>query len=105
MPITVQRKDTGYFVRALVLMPPGKVLLGYGSFMSHADFNRVWTRILGVPDGGVKHITVEEFINFEGPPLGIELAEAVAGLMQFDMDTPGFMHPHEVRRRLQWYSR
>ncbi|PKK49559.1 hypothetical protein CI102_6112 [Trichoderma harzianum] len=96
MPITVQRKDTGYFVRSLVLMPPGKVLLGYGSFMSHAELNRVWTKILGVPDGGVKHITVEEAIKFEGPPLGIELAEAVAGLMQFDMDTPGFMHPHEV---------
>ncbi|KAM6478018.1 NAD(P)-binding protein [Trichoderma sp. SZMC 28011] len=100
MPITVQRKDTGYFVRALVLMPPGKVLLGYGSFMSHAEFNRVWTKVLGVPDGGVKHITVEEFINFEGPPLGIELAEAVAGLMQFDMDTPGFMHPHEVPKEI-----
>ncbi|KAL7952823.1 NAD(P)-binding protein [Trichoderma compactum] len=100
MPITVQRKDTGYFVRALVLMPPGKVLLGYGSFMSHADFNRVWTEILGVPDGGVKHISVEELINFEGPPLGIELAEAVAGLMQFDMDTPGFMHPHEVPKEI-----
>lgn len=68
--------------------------------MSHADFNRIWTEILGVRDGGVKHITVEEAINFEGPPLGIEIAEAVAGLMQFDMDTPDFMHPHEVRREL-----
>lgn len=64
--------------------------------MTHADYNRVWTRILGVRDGGVKHITIEEAIEFEGPPLGIEIAEAVAGLMEIDMDTPGFMHPHEV---------
>ncbi|PNP46501.1 hypothetical protein TGAMA5MH_01959 [Trichoderma gamsii] len=100
LPITVQKKDTGYFVRALILLPPGKVLLGYGSFMTHADYNRVWTRILGVRDGGVKHITIEEAIEFEGPPLGIEIAEAVAGLMEIDMDTPGFMHPHEVPKEI-----
>ncbi|KAL7940974.1 NAD(P)-binding protein [Trichoderma barbatum] len=100
MPITVQRKDTGYFVRALILMPPGKVLLGYGSFMSHAEYNRVWTKILGVPDGGVKHVTIEEAVNLEGPPLGIELADAVAGLMSLDMDVPGFIHPHEVPKEI-----
>lgn len=95
--MVVQRKDTGHFVRALVYLPAGKVLLGYGSLINHTDYLRLWTETLKVPNGGVKQVTIEEAAMFEGGPHGVELAETVASVLELKLDAPGLMHPHQVR--------
>jgi hypothetical protein len=56
----------------------------------------MWTEVLGVPNGGVKQITIEEATLFEGGPHGIELAETVASVLDLDLYAPGLLHPHQV---------
>ncbi|KAJ5731677.1 uncharacterized protein N7483_006185 [Penicillium malachiteum] len=92
----VPRIDTGYFVRALVNLPPGKKLLGYGSFLNHEEYVRIWTGILGVPNGGVKRITVEEAAAFEGGPHGRGVAETFASVLEVNFLDDSFMHPRQI---------
>lgn len=96
----VPRVDTGYFVRALVKLPPGKKLLGYGSFLNHEEYVRLWTGILGVPNGGVKRITVEEATAYEGGPHGREVAETFASVLEVNYLDDSFLHPHQVWRSI-----
>ncbi|GAD97410.1 conserved hypothetical protein [Paecilomyces variotii No. 5] len=94
--IVVPRKDTGFFVRALVMLPPGKTLLGYGSILNHQEYASLWTRELGVPNGGVRQVTVEEAAAYEGGPHGLELAETVASVMELDLTSPDLLHPSQI---------
>jgi len=64
MPMVVTRKDTGYFVRALVETAPGKKLLGVGSFISWRDYMKLWAKIQGVPEGRYREITVAIWIRW-----------------------------------------
>ena len=96
--IVVPRKDTGHFVRALVLLPPGKTLIGYGSLITHADLARLWTGIMGVPNGGARQATVEEVAMYEGGPHGRDVAETVACCLEMDWSSPNVLHPGQVRR-------
>ncbi|KUL87628.1 hypothetical protein ZTR_05856 [Talaromyces verruculosus] len=96
-PFVVPRNDTGHFVRALVMLPPGKLLLGYGSLPSHEEYVRLWTQVLKVGDIKIKHVTINEAATFEGGPHALELAEQIASVLQLDLSSEYILHPSQVR--------
>lgn len=79
------------------MLPPGKLLLGYGSLPSHEEYVRLWTQALGVGDIKIKHVTIDEAAAFEGGPHGLELAEQVASVLQLDLSSEYIVHPSQVR--------
>ncbi|KAH8880203.1 NAD(P)-binding protein [Thozetella sp. PMI_491] len=94
--IVVPRKDTGHFVRALTLLPPRKTLLGYGSILNHIEYAQIWTSIMGVKNGGVKEVTIEEAAEYEGGPHGLELAETMGSVLELDFENLDALHPHQI---------
>ncbi|EED18711.1 hscarg dehydrogenase, putative [Talaromyces stipitatus ATCC 10500] len=99
-PFVVPRKDTGHFVRALVMLPPGKLLLGYGSLPSHEEYVRLWTQVFGVEDIRIKRVTVDEAAAFEGGPHGLELAVQVASVLQLDLSGEFILHPSQIPKEI-----
>ncbi|EEA24908.1 hypothetical protein TMatcc_008009 [Talaromyces marneffei ATCC 18224] len=99
-PFVVPRKDTGHFVRALVMLPPGKLLLGYGTLPSHEEYVRLWTQALRVEDIKIKHVTIDEAAAFEGGPHGLELAEQIASVLQLDLSSEYILHPSQVPKEI-----
>ena len=80
-------KDTGFLVRALLQVPPGKTLSGAGSMLSWKECLQVWCKTPGLVYGGFDEISVDDYINKSGmgPDLGLEFAEMFAL-----MDNPGY---------------
>ncbi|MCJ1450087.1 hypothetical protein MMC28_000416 [Mycoblastus sanguinarius] len=78
MPMINTRKDTGYFVRALVQVPPGKNLLAFGSMISWKNFMALWANMLHLPGGVYKQLTIEDVEKFAPGGLGRELGEGWA---------------------------
>ena len=79
------------------MLPPGKLLLGYGSLPSHEEYVRLWTQVLGVGEITIKHVTINEAATFEGGPHGLGLAETVASVLQLDLSNEYILHPSQVR--------
>ncbi|KAM5353191.1 hypothetical protein ACJZ2D_016914 [Fusarium nematophilum] len=98
--VVVPRKDTGHFVRALTMLPPGTTLLGYGSYLNHHEYVRLWASVLGVPNIELKEVTVEEAAKFEGGPHGLELAETMASVLELDLSHPDVLHPHQIPKEI-----
>jgi len=101
MPMVVTRKDTGYFVRALVETAPGKKLLGVGSFISWRDYMKLWAKIQGVPEGRYREITVADMDKMAPGGGGREIAEAHAYMEEFGYDggDPTVIRPEDVSTR------
>ena len=100
VPQVYASRDTGYFVRALVQVPPGKNLLGEGAMISWKDSLKVWCEIHNVPNGGYHSVTIDEYVKNSplGPEIGLEFAEMYA-LMDgpgYDGGDPSIIHPKDV---------
>lgn len=75
-PFVVTQRDTGSFVKALVVdMPPGKTLWGVSQFMTWPEWMKLWGDILGVK-AGYKQISSEEFFKDVPEPMKSELTDA-----------------------------
>lgn len=98
MPMIDTRRDTGYFVRALVQSPPGKNVLAYGSLISWKDYMTLWAQILEVPGGHYRQVPVELFDSRVPGGLGREVGEggAYQGEFGYDGGDPSIIHPKDV---------
>lgn len=101
MPHVVAHKDTGAFVKALVLdLPPGKDLLGVSEWMTLPDWVEVWGRVLGKKTG-YKQVSKEEM--FEGVPahMAQEIGDSFDYIEEFGFDggDPDTIDPAQVRPR------
>ncbi|KAI9717640.1 MAG: hypothetical protein M1812_004585 [Candelaria pacifica] len=99
VPMVVTRKDTGYFVRALIQLPPGKTLLGYGMMISPKEYLKLWTEIHGVRNGGFRELTIKEAEDLEGGgPTAREAVESYAFTLEFGWDggDPDVLRPEDL---------
>ena len=98
MPMIDTKKDTGKFVRALVQLPPGKNLLAYGSMISWKDYMSLWAKILKLPGGSYKQLTVEDVDRIASGGLGREIAEGwvAQSKLGYDGGDPSVVHPKDV---------
>lgn len=101
MPHVVAQKDTGAFVKALVVdLPTGKDLLGVSEWMTFPDWVEVWGRVMGVKTG-YKQVSKEEF--FEGVPeyMAQEIGDSFDYIEEFGFDggDPDTVDPKQVRLR------
>ncbi len=105
MPMIDTKKDTGQFVRALVQLPPGKNLLAYGSMISWKDYMALWARILKLPGGFYKQLTIEDVDKMAPGGFGREVAEGwvAQGELGYDGGDPTVLHPKDVSTR-DWLS-
>lgn len=101
MPMIDTRKDTGYFVRALVQLPPGKNVLAYGSMISWKDYMTLWGKTLGLPGASYKQLTIEAVDQMLPGGLGREIAEgwAAQGEFGYDGGDPSVVHAKDVSVR------
>lgn len=86
IPMIDTRKDTGYFVRALVQLPPGKNVLAYGSMISWKNYMTLWAKILKLPGGFYKQLSIEDVDKIAPGGLGREVAEGWASQGEFGYD-------------------
>ena len=100
MPMIDTRKDTGYFVRALVQSPPEKNVLAYGSMISWKDYMTLWAQILELPGGYYRQVPVDLFDKKVPGGLGREVGEggAYQGEYGYDGGDPSIVHPKDVSR-------
>lgn len=93
-------KDTGYLVRALLQVPPGKTVIGFGSMMSWDDYIKLWGDILGIPGCRYQQIDLEAAAKLApgNMELGYEIAEGYAftGEFGFDGGDPTVLQPQDV---------
>ena len=103
MPMIDTRRDTGYFVRALVQHPPGKNVLAYGSLISWKDYMTLWAQTLKLPGGYYKQITIDEFNKIVPGGLGREMAEgwAYQGEYGYDGGDPSIVNAKDVSKTAQ----
>ncbi len=92
------RRDTGSFVRALVQLSPGMNVLAYGSMISWKDYMAVWAKILKLPGGSYKQVTIDVFDKLAPGGLGREIAEgwAYQGEFGYDGGDPSVVHAKDV---------
>ncbi|KAG6850400.1 hypothetical protein C0991_010409, partial [Blastosporella zonata] len=99
LPMIHTRKDTGYLVRALIQVPPGKNLLGFGSMISWNDYMKLWGEILGFPGSHYKQVDVETVAKLApgDKDLGYEVAGGFAFMGEFGFDggDPTVIHPQD----------
>ena len=97
IPMIDTRKDTGYFVRALVQVPPGKNLLAFGSMISWKDYMALWAEVLQVP-AAYRQITIEDVDKIAPGGLGREVGEGWASQGEFGYDggDPSVVHANDV---------
>lgn len=98
MPMIETRKDTGYFVRALIKLPPGKNVLAYGSLISFKDFMELWVKILKVPGGSYKQLSIEDVDRILPGGMGREVGEGWEYMGEFGYDggDPTIVHAKDV---------
>ncbi|KAL9102109.1 MAG: hypothetical protein Q9187_009164 [Circinaria calcarea] len=102
IPLVDPRKDCGYFVRALVQSPPGKNLLGAGSFATWEEYLKLWCGIFGQKYGGYDQVpleTMEQTMEQVMPGgLGREIGEMFEYAAEFGYDggDPSVIHPKDV---------
>ena len=98
MPMIDTRKDTGNFVLALIKLSPGKNLLAYGTIISWKDYMTLWAKILNLPGGSYKQVTIDEVDKIAPGGLGREIGEgwAAQGEFGYDGGDPTVLHPKDV---------
>ena len=104
MPMIDTRRDTGHFVQALVQLPPGKNVLGYGSMISWKDYMTLWAKTLNIPGGYYKQIAIAEIEKFAPGGLGREMAEgwSYQGEYGYDGGDPSIVNANDVSRSAQF---
>ena len=103
MPMIDTRKDTGCFVRALVQTSPGRNLLAFGSMISWKDYMTLWAKILKLPGGYYKQLTIDKVDKIAPGGLGREVAEgwAYQGEFGYDGGDPSIVHAKDVSTSIQ----
>ena len=98
MPMIDTRRDTGPFVRALVQTSPGKNVLAYGSMISWKEYMALWAKILKLPGGYYKQVTMDQARKIALVDLGHEIAEgwAYQGEFGYDGGDPSVLHAKDV---------
>ncbi|KAH0578965.1 hypothetical protein H2248_003145 [Termitomyces sp. 'cryptogamus'] len=100
LPMIDTGKDTGYLVRALIQVPAGKTLLGFGSMISWSDYMKLWGDILGLPGSRYEQIGLETAAKLvpEDRDLGYEIAEGFAFMGEFGFDggDPTVLHAQDL---------
>lgn len=75
LPLLDVNKDTGYFVRALTQLPPGKTVMAAGTWCTWPEYMKTWGEVVGIPGCSYKQITVAEMAKaIPGGP-GKEIGE------------------------------
>ena len=71
------KKDTGYFVRALTQLPPGKTVMAAGTWCTWPEWIKTWAMVVGKQsvDVSYKQITVEDFDQAIPGGFGKEVGE------------------------------
>jgi hypothetical protein len=89
--------DTGKFVRALVQLEPGKVLLGVSEMVTYGEYLKTWGEVNGVPTR-FNHLSDEEFRKTLPPSAAQEIQESIAFNEEFGWDgsEPGVLRPSDV---------
>lgn len=101
IPHVVAEKDTGSFVKALVVdLPPGKDLLGVSEWITFAGFVEVWGRVLGV-EAGYRQISKEEMFEGVPAPMAQEIGDGFDYIEEFGFEggDPDVLDPRQVRLR------
>jgi hypothetical protein len=96
IPLVVP-SDTGYFVKALSKLPPGKNLLAFGDRLTWAEYVALWSRVTGVPATFEKW-TVAEHDKLAPGGYGEEIAEMYAYAQDFGYDgsDPSVVYAQDV---------
>ena len=68
-------RDTGYFVRALTQLPPGKTAMAAGTWCTWPEWIRTWGKVVGQSKVSYKQITVEDFDRAIPGGFGKEIGE------------------------------
>ncbi|MBE7182287.1 MAG: NmrA family NAD(P)-binding protein [Terriglobus roseus] len=101
VPFVCTQRDTGAFVKALVLdLPPGKTLLGVSEFMTWPEWMRLWGDHLGVK-AGFAQVPMEEFLKNVPEALKAELSQSYQYAAEFGWDggDPDVMRVEDVSDR------
>ncbi|KAG6890059.1 hypothetical protein C0995_012517 [Termitomyces sp. Mi166 len=99
LPMIDPSKDTGHLVRALIQVPPGKTVLGFGSMISWNDYMKLWGNILGFPGSRYEQIDIKTAARLVlDRELGYEIAEGFAFMGEFGFDggDPTMLHPQDL---------
>ena len=97
IPMVWVERDTGKFVKALVEAPPGKTMLGYGSFIGWREYMETWGKILGVKTH-FEQIPPDEYLADWPENLAKEVREGHLFHAEFGWDggDPEVLHPKDV---------
>ncbi|KAK5675198.1 hypothetical protein LTS10_012274 [Elasticomyces elasticus] len=83
MPFVVTHKDTGAFVKALVVdLPVGKHILAVSEHMTWPAWTKLWAKTLGV-EATYKQVSEDEFWEGAPEPVKKEFAETFAYVEEF----------------------
>lgn len=86
IPFVCTERDTGAFVKALILdLPPGKQLLGVSEAMTWPEWMRIWGEHQGVK-AGFEQVSMEAFLSDVPDVLKKELAESYQFNAEFGWD-------------------
>lgn len=98
IPLVDVREDCGYFVRALVQSPPGKNLLGAGSFATWEEYLKLWCDIFGQKYGGYDQLPLEALEQTMPGGMGREIGEMFEYAAEFGYDggDPSVIHPKDL---------
>ncbi|ORY07001.1 hypothetical protein BCR34DRAFT_570901 [Clohesyomyces aquaticus] len=69
------RKDTGPFVKALLLLPAGKTVMAASEWCTWPDWIKTWGEVVGVPDCSYKQVTVGDLDKWYPGGIGKEIGE------------------------------
>lgn len=99
IPLVDARRDTGPFVRALLLAEPGVNLLGETSLVSWTEYMRVWGKVLGVPRCEYEEVSVQSYDEAIPGGFGRELADMFnyMGVCGYDGGDPESIRKEQVR--------
>ncbi|KAL5352571.1 hypothetical protein ACLOAV_002519 [Pseudogymnoascus australis] len=97
VPMVDARHDTGHFTKALVQVPSGKNLLGFGSMLSWNEWVVIWGRVHGVK---CRFERLDRKVVEDAIPGGVgeELADMFGYISDFGYDggDPSVVHPKDA---------
>ncbi len=95
-PFTIPQLDTGRFVKAAILLPPGKTILAYTKMMSHNDFLRIFGKVNKIDTRYVKN-SLEDWEK-SWPPIGRLAGESYLYVEDFgyDGEAATAIHPSQL---------
>lgn len=78
--------------------PPGRIVLGAGSYITWDEYGKMWCEANGVEYGGYDEVPLQAFIGFMPPGVGRELGEMFAFMDEFGYDgsEPGVLSASDV---------